>query len=275
MTRVGLGSFVLWRLHDHASGLVVMLGLIFALGVLEWLVPAEPEQTWQGRIRNIGLMTVFQLAGGVLVSLIAYQTLPYLLLPADPVPGRSSARLAAVIVLYMFISDSVFYWYHRAQHSAPWLWAIHELHHSDRELNATSSLRTYLFERPLQFMAINLPVTVLVARVPVLRNLSLSAQESEWMYLISLAWLFFAHANLRLELGRWSWMATAPQVHRLHHSADPAHAGTNFAQFFPLLDVAFGTYRAPRPGEFPRTGTASVRLTLGIKDDMLVVEKQA
>jgi sterol desaturase/sphingolipid hydroxylase (fatty acid hydroxylase superfamily) len=80
------------------------------------------------------------------------------------------------------------------------------------------------------------------------------------MYLVSLAWLFFAHANLRLELGRWSWMGTAPQLHRLHHSADPAHTGTNFAQFFPLLDVAFGTYRAPAAGEFPQTGIGFLQI---------------
>src|SRR5437762_113255 len=111
-----LGAFVWSRLLDHARGLVVMLGLILALGILEWLVPAEHGQTWQGRIRNIRLMTVFQLAGGVLVSLIAYQVLPHLLLRSDLTPGRSLERSAAIIVLYMFVSDSVFYWYHRAQH---------------------------------------------------------------------------------------------------------------------------------------------------------------
>jgi len=250
-----LSAFLVSQLLAHARGLVVMLGLIMALGILERLLPAEHGQSWQGRIRNIGFTMVFQLGGGVLVSLIAFHTLPHLLLPAVAVPGRSVAHLAAIILLYMFVVDSIFYWYHRAQHAVPWLWAIHELHHSDGELNATSSLRTYLIERPLQFVFISLPVSVLVSRVPALGSLSLSAQESEWLYLVSLAWLFFAHANLRLELGRWSWLATGPQVHRLHHSAEPVHLGTNFAQFFPLLDIAFGTYRAPRRGEFPHTGT--------------------
>jgi sterol desaturase/sphingolipid hydroxylase (fatty acid hydroxylase superfamily) len=248
-------SALVWRdCVRHASGLVVTLGLILALGVLEWLAPAEQGQTWRGRIRNVGFMTLFQLAGGVLVSLVAYQVIPYLVLPAEPVPGRSSAELVVVILFYMFATDFIFYWYHRTEHAVSWLWAIHALHHSDAELNATSSLRTYLLERPLQFVVISVPVTMLVPRIPAFQDLSLSAREAHWLYLVSLAWLFFAHANLRLELGRWSWMATGPQVHRLHHSADPAHAGINFAQFFPLIDVAFGTYRAPAPGEFPQTG---------------------
>lgn len=247
-------SFVWSGLLDHASSLGTMLGLIVTLGIFEWLAPAEHGHTWRGRIRNIGVMTVFQLAGGVLVSLIAYHVVPRLLLSVDPPPGRSWLEAAVIILFSMFVGDLVFYWYHRAQHAGRWLWAAHELHHSDRELNATSSLRAYLIERPLQFMVISLPVAVLVTRVPVLQSLSLSAREARWLYLVSLAWLFFAHANLRLELGWWSWIATAPQLHRLHHSADPAHAGTNFAQFFPVIDVAFGTYRAPAPGEFPQTG---------------------
>jgi sterol desaturase/sphingolipid hydroxylase (fatty acid hydroxylase superfamily) len=65
------------------------------------------------------------------------------------------------------------------------------------------------------------------------------------------------HANVRLGFGRLGWLIASPQNHRVHHSRLAEHADKNFAQFLPLWDVLFGTYYAPRPGEFPPTGSMS------------------
>ena len=251
---VSIIAFVLARFVDHAGDLVLMILLIAIFAALEWMFPAERSQTIRGRVRNLEFMAIFQLGGGIFVSLVAYVVLPHLLLPSEAIPDRSPLERAGLIVFFIFLGDAVFYWYHRAQHSVAWLWVIHELHHSDSELNATSSLRTYLLERPIQFLAISLPIAVLISRTPGLDKLSLTADEASTSYVVSLTWLFFAHANLRLQLGRLSWIGTAPQVHRIHHSIEAGHQQKNFAQFFPVLDVAFRTYCAPRRGEFPRTG---------------------
>jgi sterol desaturase/sphingolipid hydroxylase (fatty acid hydroxylase superfamily) len=251
-------SFVASRFIEHLGDLAVMLALIALFAALEHSFPAERGQSMRGRVRNLGFVALFQLGGGVFVSVIAYLVLPYVLLPSDPLLHRSALEQAALIALYLFVGDAVFYWYHRAQHSIAALWTIHELHHSDSELNASSSFRTYLLERPVQLVAISLPISYVVAQAPLLESLRLTAEDAGRLYLVSLGWLFLAHANLRMQLGRWSWVATGPQVHRIHHSIDPDHQGKNFAQFFPVLDVIFGTYRAPLPGEFPRTGTSDM-----------------
>jgi sterol desaturase/sphingolipid hydroxylase (fatty acid hydroxylase superfamily) len=70
------------------------------------------------------------------------------------------------------------------------------------------------------------------------------------------AWTFFIHANLKLSLGRLSWLFDGPQLHRIHHSRLLEHFDRNFAAFFPIWDVIFGTYYHPRPDEFPPTGVA-------------------
>lgn len=75
--------------------------------------------------------------------------------------------------------------------------------------------------------------------------------------LVIAIWLFFTHMNIRLQLGCLSWVVTGPQLHRLHHSCMPEHTDTNFAQYFPIWDVFFGTYLHPKKGEFPPTGLAS------------------
>jgi len=251
-------SFVLVRLADRLGDFAIMIALVAVLAVFERFLPAEPGQSIAGRLRNISFMAVSQFAGGILVSLIAYLVLPYLLLDGSGYEHRALLASAAIILLHLLLGDFVFYWYHRAQHSSSVLWPIHELHHSEAELNATSSLRTYLLERPIQFVVISIPLALLFAHVPWLDRVRLTSEDAGRMYLVSLAWLFFAHANVRLQLGRLSSIAMGPQLHRIHHSIESRHHGRNFAQFFPLLDVAFGTYWQPEAGEFPKTGTLSM-----------------
>lgn len=74
-------------------------------------------------------------------------------------------------------------------------------------------------------------------------------------------WVYFVHMNIPVGFGRLWWLATSPQWHRIHHSIQPEHRDKNFAFYFPLLDVVFGTAYVPRPGEFPPTGVDGVDLT--------------
>ncbi|MFI4904937.1 MAG: sterol desaturase family protein, partial [Burkholderiales bacterium] len=70
-------------------------------------------------------------------------------------------------------------------------------------------------------------------------------------------WPYFIHANVRLPLGGLTRVVVGPQAHRIHHSLEDAHADRNFAAVFPLWDILFGTFCAPRAGEYPRTGLHS------------------
>lgn len=262
---MNLISFLVERFVEHLGDLGLTLGLALLLGVFEHFFPAEPHHTLRGRMRNLKFTALYQLGGGIVVSLLAYLVVPYLLLQNDPVTQRNALERLTLILVYLFLGDLAFYWYHRGQHTFRVFWAIHELHHSDDKLNATSSLRTYVLERPLQFILISVPITALIANVPGLETIRLTSEDAGRLYLVSLTWVVFAHANLRLQLGWWSWMATGPQLHRIHHSVEERHRRRNFAQFFPIIDVIFGTYCAPERDEFPSTGTpgASANIPFG------------
>src|SRR5258708_12639252 len=79
----------------------------------------------------------------------------------------------------------------------------------------------------------------------------------------------FPHMNLRLELGRFSSVFLGPQLHRVHHSINPADYNTNFAGAFPVWDILFGTYRAVRSGEFPATGVPATKAIPGLLETIL------
>lgn len=149
-------------------------------------------------------------------------------------------------VLFVLAADLIKYWMHRAMHQVPLLWRFHRAHHSDRHLNASTNLREQwagtiygdavfaIISAPL-FGVLSLPIPLTAAYV---------------------AYGFFAHANLRLPLGWLTPILVGPQYHRIHHSRMPQHFNVNYASFFPLFDILFGTYYAPARDEFPPTGLA-------------------
>lgn len=229
-------------LAGERTNLQVIAGLYLAFGFLEFWFPAESRQGWRGRIRNL-IFTAIYLFGGTVVLIAVMLFLPRL--PPD-LPDRGWLISAWYLLLYLLAIDFLFYWYHRAQHSFAWLWPIHELHHADAEVNAMTSMRTYWLELPIQVLIITLPTMLLFGSDPT---------AAKALPFVTVVWLFFTHANLRLRLGPLSPWICGPQVHRIHHSRLSQHRDKNFAQYFPIYDILFGTYWAPEADEFPPTGT--------------------
>jgi sterol desaturase/sphingolipid hydroxylase (fatty acid hydroxylase superfamily) len=222
--------------------ILTILGLYLGLGLLEVFFPAHMGQTFRGRARNVFFTTILLLTGAAFLWLV----LPQIPFQVTLHPNAGWGASALFIFASLFLTDLFFYWYHRAQHHFRWFWPIHELHHSDAELNATSSMRTYWLERPLQATFITLPIHY---------ALGADANASLVVPFIFTGWLFFTHANLKLDMGFLTPILTGPQMHRIHHSNQPEHQDKNFAQFFPVIDMVFGTYYRPKKNEFPTTGT--------------------
>jgi sterol desaturase/sphingolipid hydroxylase (fatty acid hydroxylase superfamily) len=75
-----------------------------------------------------------------------------------------------------------------------------------------------------------------------------------WIFALAGLWPFFIHVNLRLDFGWFTPVLAGPQYHRIHHSIREEHWNRNYAAFFPIWDIVFGTAWLPRRGEFPPTG---------------------
>ena len=159
-------------------------------------------------------------------------------------PGGIARDLAATL-LSILIFDFFYYWWHRSEHKYPGLWAMHKLHHLDPGINVSTNFRHHWLEDVGPIPVITIPMAMLF---------DLSPQAGGAIGFAFSAWTFFIHANLKLSLGRLSWLVDGPQVHRIHHSKLPEHFDRNFAAFFPIWDVIFGTYYHPGRGEFPPTG---------------------
>ena len=141
-----------------------------------------------------------------------------------------------LFVVYYAIYDLVYYLIHRLQHMIPWWWALHSLHHSQRQLSCWSNDRDHYLDDLLE--------ALIVAGVSLLIGVS----PTDFALLVLSGELLqnLGHTNVRLRFGPvLEKVLVDPRYHRLHHMrVDPQrpqlHA-CNYAFIFPLWDILFGT----------------------------------
>ncbi|MDE2427235.1 MAG: sterol desaturase family protein [Burkholderiales bacterium] len=145
-----------------------------------------------------------------------------------------------IFLLYLVVLDFFEYWFHRAQHQLNWWWALHSLHHSQRNMNLWSDNRNHLLDDFLHDVYMGV-IAILIGVEP-----------GQYVMLVMATQMLqsLQHANLRLHFGRFGeYLLVSPRYHRTHHAIGIGHekhgkgtlGGHNFAVLFPLWDVLFGT----------------------------------
>jgi sterol desaturase/sphingolipid hydroxylase (fatty acid hydroxylase superfamily) len=168
----------------------------------------------------------------------------------------------AVFVAYLVVLDFCDYWIHRGQHRWRWWWALHALHHSQRQMTCFSDSRNHLLDDLLR--------DLLLVQV----SQCIGVAPGQFVLLVAARQLFenLSHANLRLRLPAWlDALLVTPDFHRQHHGLEwvpgrsgGAAGGCNFAVLLPVWDILFGT-RAARCAPGP-TGIADQLPEAGGRD---------
>jgi len=167
-------------------------------------------------------------------------------------PGLEDSALASFL-FYFVLYDFAAYWVHRAQHKLGWWWALHSLHHSQRQVTVWSDDRNHILDNFL----VTLSLVVFAQFVGV--------QPEDYVLILMVGRLIesFSHANIDLGFGRIGrWLVVSPRFHRLHHALGTAQDGRiydhNFAPVFPIWDILFGT--AIYDGKYRPTGVDDPRI---------------
>jgi sterol desaturase/sphingolipid hydroxylase (fatty acid hydroxylase superfamily) len=150
-------------------------------------------------------------------------------------------------VLYAIILDFAEYWRHRLSHQFRWWWALHSLHHAQRQMTFWSDDRNHLGDDLISFVWFGF-IALLIGVPPLqfpLLVLVLRFLES------------LSHANVRLSFG---WLGDrlliSPRFHRGHHGIRAAgDRSCNYGAVLPWWDMLFGTADFAR--EYVQTGDPS------------------
>ena len=153
---------------------------------------------------------------------------------------------------YAVILDFAEYWRHRLSHRFGWWWALHSLHHAQRQMTFWSDDRNHVLDDLIGFVwftAIALLIGIPPLQFPLL-VLLLRLLES------------LSHANARVSFG---WLGErlliSPRFHRAHHGVLAAgQRSANYGAILPWWDMLFRTADFDRA--YVRTGDPSAEEAL-------------
>jgi sterol desaturase/sphingolipid hydroxylase (fatty acid hydroxylase superfamily) len=151
-------------------------------------------------------------------------------LPAWPIRDG----LATLVVGFLLL-DLFQYGLHRCQHAVPFLWRFHALHHSDPDVDVTTSVRHHPIEYLiaagvywLAVLALGIPAIIVLAH-----SLTVFAAAT------------LTHGNISLP--EWLERLLRPVVitldlHLVHHSIEFSRKNWNYGAVLSIWDRLFGTY---------------------------------
>jgi sterol desaturase/sphingolipid hydroxylase (fatty acid hydroxylase superfamily) len=215
---------------------LAILGSLVLVAVWEFCQPRRQHEfpALRRRLGNLGiwLVNIVLFAFTFASTATARPQLEALglALPAWPIANRWAGFVAAFLLL-----DLLNYGVHRCQHGVPLLWRFHAMHHSDPDVDVTTSVRHHPFEYVLAGAVYWLTVVAL--------GIPLAAVSAHALAVFVAAAV--VHGNIRLP--EWLERLLQPVVittdlHLVHHSMAASEANMNFGAVLSIWDRLFGTY---------------------------------
>jgi len=224
---------------------LAILGLLTTVAAAEFVRPLRTRSGATSR-RWVGNLSLCILSNGVFV-------LPTIAAFAAAFVSRSEQKglfdafglpTTMRVVVAIIGLDALAYAQHRLLHRVEVLWRFHAVHHSDPEVDVTTTFRHHPVEAIFNGALIG-GVVLMIGFSP--------AEIAAYTW-VSFVIELVAHANLALP----SWFGAifgrfivTPEFHHLHHSRANAEANANFGQAFSIWDTLFKTART-RSAEDPR-----------------------
>ncbi len=238
---------------NHREFLATLFAVsVVAIAWLEVFFPRRPAGPSRLRrwISNLSIGTfntvIFALTvtlGGVVGAIIAEEH------------GWGMLRLISApdwlaILLGILAIDVFGYAIHRVLHVVPALWRLHHVHHSDIDIDFTTTVRHH----PLEMV---FGETVIFAATVAL---GVPLESILLRQIVATVLEFANHSNVQFpkKLDEWiRWVFVTPDMHVVHHSAVKRETDSNYGSILSLWDRLFGTYVAA-----PARGIAG--MTIGL-----------
>jgi sterol desaturase/sphingolipid hydroxylase (fatty acid hydroxylase superfamily) len=167
--------------------------------------------------------------------------------PSWPIANARVSLVAGFLLL-----DLMRYAVHRCEHAVPFFWRFHALHHSDPDVDVTTSVRHH----PVEYVVASAVYwfAVLVLDIPAVVVLT------HGLAVFGMASI--QHGNIRLpeRLERWLQpVLVTVDMHRIHHSIAFDQANSNYGAVLSVWDRLFGSFTRV-------TRTQHDRIVFGVRE---------
>ncbi len=141
------------------------------------------------------------------------------------------------IIATLMILDFAIYAQHILMHKWPLLWRLHKIHHTDLEFDATTAVRFHPIEIVISMLYKAMCIVLIGGNPDAIIAFEIILNGAAT----------FNHSNVRIpekidKIVRW--LLITPDMHRIHHSADPAETDSNYGFSVSCWDRLCKTYTA-------------------------------
>lgn len=223
--------------HEGQLRIGLFVGVLSIMALAEALAPRRRRNLNRGGrwFANLGLVVVD--------SVLLRIALPLLAVGAAGIAAANGWGLLALvdapawlaIVIGFIALDFAVWGQHVVTHLYKPLWALHQVHHADRDIDVTTGLRFHPIEILLS----------MIWKIVVVVALGVPAAAVILFEIVLNASAMFNHSNVRLPL----WLdrvlrqvVVTPDMHRVHHSVINRETDSNYGFFLSVWDRWFRTY---------------------------------
>ncbi len=224
---------------EKSIRLISFAGLLIIMGVWEVLfqrkkrVDSKPKR-W---LNNFGLVMIANLILqiGIVILPVAFAT--FAQSKGMGIFNQLAMPVWADWIATIIIFDFIIYLQHVLFHFVPIFWQLHQVHHSDLDIDVTTAIRFH-------------PVEIIISLFIKLAAVAAFGFSPEAVLLFEVllnATAMFNHANIYIPVFMDKFirrLIVTPDMHRVHHSVIMDESNTNFGFNLSVWDRICGTYQA-------------------------------
>ncbi|HNL38551.1 MAG TPA: sterol desaturase family protein, partial [Saprospiraceae bacterium] len=260
--------------HPHWGNyfywLIALSVFVYALELLfPWRKKQSPvrEDFWLDIFYMFFNFFLFGLVGYAALSDVAVRAFNDFLAGAFGIHNLVAIHVAALphwaqLLILFLVRDFIQWNTHRILHRVPWLWEVHKVHHSVRQMGFAAHMRYHFVETLVYRSMEYIPLAMI----------GFGIQDFILVHLFTILIGHLNHANIYLPLGPLKYVLNTPQMHIWHHAKELPEGsyGINYGITLSLWDYLFGTVWMPGSGRDIKLGFEEVdRYPHGFFDQLI------
>ena len=222
---------------ENFSTLVYLFAAYLGFFAIEHIAPhfKKRKQHLQHSLRNLFLASINYFAALAIFILLLSHVFQWTHENNFGLLNQFNLDQMDVILVTIVLIDLWQYFWHRINHTVIFLWRFHQVHHADKDMDASTGVRFHTIEIIFSSMT----------RLVVIPVLGIQIDHLLIYELIAILVILFHHSNIKLNenLDRLLRVViVTPHMHRLHHSDIKSETNSNYASIFSFWDRLFKSY---------------------------------